>query len=189
MSDAEKWDERYRSALGDRVREPDPFVVEALEQLGPGAGRHALDLASGTGRHALLLARRGYRVSAWDVSSVALDRLRERAADQATPIETRCVDLTEDLPAGPAIELVVVVDYLDRELLAALASRLAPGGHAIVATFTEDFPEAHPSARHRLARGELARGLPGLETLVAREQGGRAGLLGRAPGSSPRAGT
>lgn len=179
MSDAAKWDARYQGELARTERPPDAFVVEMVERLGPARGRRALDLASGTGRHALLLARSGWRTSAWDVSSVALGIASERAETIGVALDTRCIDLaTEPLPAE-RFALVVVVDFLDRSLLSRLAALLEPGGHALVTTFTEDWPEPHPSARFRLARGELARGLPGLRSIDARESGGRAALCAR----------
>jgi SAM-dependent methyltransferase len=188
-SDAERWDARYLGELGEHVRDPDPFVLETLERLGPGIDRVALDLACGTGRHAIALARRGWRTSAWDVSRVALGRLTARAAAEDLPIETRAIDLTAELDAPAEHDLVVLVDYLDRALFPRLWTLLGPGGAAVITTFTEDCAGPHPSARHRLARGELARGIAGLQTLVFSESGGRARLLATRPGSSPRRGT
>ena len=174
--DRERWDARHAAGTHDQ-RRPDPFVVEALQALanvGPGT---ALDLACGTGRHALELARRGWRTSAWDVSPVALEQLAGRAAEAGLEVETRALDLLRDpLPPGP-FDLVVVVDFLDRALLSIVHRLLAPGGHLILVAFTEDHPGERPSARYRLARGELTGGLPGLAILRLREQDGRAGLV------------
>ncbi len=157
-SDRERWNARHAAAAGQTLRPPDPFVVQVLDELGPGGGRFAIDLACGTGRHALALAERGRAVEAWDVSAEALAQLP---------------------PGAPGAQLVVVVNFLDRGLFARLASLLAPGGSAVIATFTRDFPEPHPSPRFRLERGELTHDLPGLERLRAVEGGGRAGLWAR----------
>lgn len=177
----ERWNQRHRNA-GEAPRAPDAFVARMLSELGPGAERRALDLACGLGRHALLLAELGYDAQGWDVSDVALELLRQRAAERGLAIRTRQLDLEQAFPsAEPPAELVVVVDYLDRTLLSALHALLEPGGHALVATFTDDWPEAHPSARFRLRRNELAAGIVGLETLRFEEQEGRAGILARRP--------
>lgn len=174
--DRERWDAKHAAGTHDQ-RRPDPFVVETLDLLSNVAPGTALDLACGTGRHALELARRGWRTSAWDVSPVALERLNGRAAEAGLEVETRAIDLLlEPLPPGP-FELVVVVDFLDRALLSIVHRLLAIGGHLVLIAFTEDHPGERPSARHRLARGELAGGLPGLATLRLREQDGRAGLV------------
>jgi SAM-dependent methyltransferase len=185
MGDRERWDRRWeaRARGGEPAadREPDPFVVEVLARLGPGAGRRAVDLAAGAGRHTLLLARRGWHASAWDVSPRALEALAEAAARAGLDVERRAVDLTGGLASdeGGVFDLAVVVDFLDRGLLRDLARLVQAGGHALVATFTIDRPGEHPRLAYCLERGELARGLPGFETLESWERGGRAGLLAR----------
>lgn len=154
-------------------------MVEVLHALGPGAGRRALDLACGTGRHALLLAQLGWATEAWYVSPVALEVLAERARASGLGVETRAVDLCDRWPELDAPDLLVVVDFLDRGVFAELPSRVGPGGSLVVSTFTEDWPEAHPSPRFRLKKGELSAGVPGLRTLASVESGGRAGLWAR----------
>ncbi|TAH37062.1 MAG: methyltransferase domain-containing protein [Planctomycetota bacterium] len=158
--------------------EPDPFFLKALalvEQQGRGT---AVDVACGRGRHALELARRGWRVEAWDLSTVALEQLRAAAARAQLHVDTRALELTASmLPPDRQFDLVVVVNFLDRELLAAMRRLVA--GHLILATYTSDWPGEHPSPRWRLRRGELAAGLPGFQTRLYEEQGGRAGLLCR----------
>lgn len=155
--------------------------MRRIGDVGSAEGRSALDVASGDGRHALALARRGYAVTAWDVSDVALDALRAHADAAGLQVATRLVDLTVTVPAHAA-DLVVVVDFLDRGLLSRLSHLLAPGGTALVSTFTADWPGEHPSPRFRLDRGELSRGLPGLDTVDHREEGGRAVLVARRGG-------
>jgi SAM-dependent methyltransferase len=174
--DRERWDAKH-AAGSHAERALDPFFEAALVRLANLAPGTALDLAAGSGRHALELARRGWRVSAWDVSPVGLARLAEAAAAARLAIETRAVDLTAGpLPAG-CFDLVVVVDFLDRPLFARLRELVPVGGHAIVCTYTVDRPGEHPALAYCLERGELARGLPGFAPLHHEESGGRAGLI------------
>jgi len=179
-SDRERWDLRHTSERGSPPRAPDAFVVEVLDRLGPGAGRSALDVACGTGRHSLLLAERGWDTRSWDVSPVGLAILAERAHAKGLRIETRLVDLAAAVPAERELSLVIVVDYLDRDLFGRLGRLVRPGGDVVIATFTEDWPATHPSPRFRLRRGELGDGVPGLLTVAHRESQGRVGLWGRA---------
>lgn len=180
MSDAERWDEKYRSGRWNHDAACDPFVARALDELGAGDGRRALDLACGPGRHALDLVRRGWQVEAWDVSAEGLALLAKEAADAGAPIATRVVDLTADVPADAApFDLIVLVNYLQRSLMPLLPELLAPGGRLLYATFTTENTGDHPSARHCLEPGELAEGVRGLEAERHEEQGGRAGLLAR----------
>src|ERR1700693_2131774 len=68
------WDLKYEQGLTS-LTQPDPFFVSAygqfVDQSFPNAGV-ALDLACGLGRHALWLASRNWRVSAVDLSAVAI---------------------------------------------------------------------------------------------------------------------
>jgi tellurite methyltransferase len=70
-----KWDQRY--LCSDRFPPPVPVLSQNLHLL-PSRGR-ALDLACGLGANALLLAEQGLEVVAWDLSPVAIERLRREA--------------------------------------------------------------------------------------------------------------
>lgn len=179
--DRERWDAKYRGRWGRELKPHDPFVARALETLGPGADRPALDLAAGTGRHALELARRGWRTSAWDVSPVALERLAEFAAASGVTVGTGAFDLLEPRAAFPEtkFELVVVVDFLDRPLWTRLHELVRPAGRLILRTFTQDWTGEKPPRRFRLEPGELRAGIEGFESIEHEESGGRAGLIAR----------
>jgi SAM-dependent methyltransferase len=184
--DRERWDAKHAAA--DESRPPDPFFLRALGGLANLAPGTAIDLAAGSGRQALELARRGWRTLAVDVSPVGLARLVQRAGREGLRLETREQDLeTDPLPRGP-FDLAVVVDYLDRALLARLHEIVPVGGHLIACTYTVDREGRHPSLAHCLERGELARGIPGFAPLLHEEAGGRAGLLAarRRLASEPR---
>lgn len=185
-SDRENWDARWSASAAREPVAPDPFVLRALEGIGPGEGRSAVELAAGLGRHAFELARRGFEVEAWDVSSVALGRLERLAGEAGLAIGTSCVDLAggERLPLERSFDLVVVVNFLDRGLLVSCPQLLRPGGHLIFVTFTADWPGEHPRPEWRLARGELASGLAGLTTVRVEEHDGRAGILARRPAAA-----
>ena len=80
------WDARYASR--ERVWSGDPnrqLVAEAAS-LPPG---RALEVGSGEGADALWLAGRGWRVTAVDVSPVALARAADRAAEHGDEVASR----------------------------------------------------------------------------------------------------
>lgn len=177
-SDRERWNEKHAAASDDELREPDPFVVEALDHLasiGVAAGR-ALDLACGRGRHALELARRGWRTTAWDVSPVALAEVEARARAEGLSVATRAVDVRADEPPVEPFDLIVVVNFLDRALLDRLDARVRPAGHLLITTFTTERPGTRPPLDYCLRPGELAQRY-GDRALVAVERAGRAGVL------------
>ena len=132
MGARERWNERY--AGGELEAFPDAPVESlfAHHDLLTGGGR-ALDVACGDGRNALYLAQLGYMVDAIDVSDVVIGALREAVQQRglAMTIAPRVVDLERGpLPAGP-YDVVVMLNYLQRDLFGALAEALAPGGLAL----------------------------------------------------------
>ncbi|MBI5431493.1 MAG: class I SAM-dependent methyltransferase [Planctomycetes bacterium] len=180
--DRERWNAKHEAAWNRSPEPPDDFVLRSLARFPDPHGASALDLACGAGRHALDLARRGYLVEAWDVSPVALELLRKRATAKGLLLATRELDLATGAPLDfrrKPFQLVIAVDFLERALFADFQKLVAPGGHLVFATFTVDRPGDQPSERYCLARGELAAGLPGFETLATREADGRAGLFAR----------
>jgi len=122
----EEWNERYRA--GEQVFEtPSPLVVEFARPLTPGS---ALDLTCGPGRNAIHLAKHGWRVTAVDGSSIAIELLR--ASNPS--IDARVADLEAgkfELPPE-SFDLVLACYYLQRSLIPPMKSALRPGGLLIM---------------------------------------------------------
>jgi SAM-dependent methyltransferase len=132
------WDERYRSRDALWSGKPNAYLVSEAESLPPGS---ALDVGAGEGADAIWLAARGWRVTAVDISSVALARAAahagERGADVAGRIEWQHEDLLSWRPAESRFDLVSA-QYLhlpaaDRaDLFGRLAATVAPGGTLLI---------------------------------------------------------
>src|SRR5574341_658707 len=104
-NDQVRWDRQH--AAGHGSDEPSAFLKEVLlcGSWPIGRGR-ALDIATGKGRNAIFLAEQGFDVAAIDVSSVALDEARKRAAGKSLSISWQQADLEQiELPAA-AYDLV-----------------------------------------------------------------------------------
>lgn len=133
--DRDSWERRWEQALrehGDAVahRPPSPYLSE-LADLAPG---RALDAGCGHGAEAIQLAAGGWRVTAVDFSSAALDRARTTAAATGVTDRTDWVegDLGVWTPEPTAYDLVLclyvhvagsVVEAVQR-----LGGGVAPGG-------------------------------------------------------------
>lgn len=132
--DEREWDERYAASEHLWPLEPNVHVASALADVPPG---RALDWAAGEGRHATWLAERGWRVTAVDFSSVAIDRGRQRAALAGLEIDWLVHDVATWRPPEAAFDLVLVA-YLHlpadtlRASHRAAASAVAPGGRLLV---------------------------------------------------------
>jgi tellurite methyltransferase len=167
--DIQDWDERYRS--GERRAEdldaaPTPLLVESLKKVDPG---RALDLACGSGRNALELADRGWRVTAVDGSSIAINILKSRAAERGFTIDAKVADLEKSEFRIETCEwnLIAICYYLQRDLFERAKQGVAPRGILIsIVHITE--PGEEPTA-HRLRPGELDRYFKRWEILHYRE--------------------
>ena len=85
-ADDAEWDARYGVAERVWSGEPNGALVAEVDELEPG---RALDVGCGEGADAVWLARRVWRVTALDVSRVALDRAERHAS--AAGVEVRWV--------------------------------------------------------------------------------------------------
>jgi SAM-dependent methyltransferase len=97
MTEQELWDARYRES--DQIFSGNPNTVLVREVDGMEPGR-ALDLGCGEGADAIWLARRGWHVTAVDISEVALERAARHAADVAERIDWQRHDLGTSFPEG-----------------------------------------------------------------------------------------
>lgn len=169
----ERWNRRYAergvSAFPDR---PSQWLVENRDLVVATPGRRALDVACGDGRNSLYLAQLGFAVDAVDVSDVAIDALRSAAVARGLAVDARQLDLeAEPLPTG-GYDVVVQLNYLQRELFEALAGALTPGGLLVLETVTRAHVEelGHSfDPRFLLAENELLTAFPGLRVRHYRE--------------------
>lgn len=133
----------YAAADGDAAAvpwargEPSPLLLSWLDQ--PGlevAGSDAVVVGCGLGDDAVELARRGCRVTAFDVSASAVDWARRRVREAGVDVELLVADLL-DLPdrlrgSGGLVVEVRTVQSLPEDLrtdaMRAVASLVAPGG-------------------------------------------------------------
>ncbi|MFF2063211.1 SAM-dependent methyltransferase [Streptomyces sp. NPDC058200] len=145
------WDSRYGES--DRIwsGNPNTVLVREITGLEPGS---ALDLGCGEGADAIWLAQRGWRVTATDISGVALDRAARHAAAEgvADRIDWQRHDLGTSFPAGTfalvsAQFLHSPGDMPREKILRAAASAVAPGGVLLVvghAGYPSWEPNPHP---------------------------------------------
>jgi SAM-dependent methyltransferase len=129
------WDDRYGTAERIWSGAPNVQLVAEVADLPPGT---ALDAGSGEGGDAHWLAARGWRVTALDVSDVALQRAAAHAPPEvADRIRWQQADLTRWEPDGAAFDLVSAQflhfpTALRNRVYAHLAAAVAPGGTLLI---------------------------------------------------------
>lgn len=140
------WEEHYRRHERAFSGRANPVLVDVATPLAPG---RALELGCGVGGDAIWLARRGWHVTAVDVSATALGRLTEHAAAAGVGerVDVERHDLGRSFPDG-SFDLVCA-SYLQspvalprEQVRRAAAGAVAPGGllllvdHASVAPWS-----------------------------------------------------
>jgi tellurite methyltransferase len=184
MPSRDRWNRRWRTwAAGAAPTAAASWLVENRPAVMGAPGRRALDVACGAGRNATYLAELGFAVDAVDISDVAIEALHAAVAARGLDVHPRRMDLErEPLPAGP-YEVVLVINYLQRDLFPALAGALGPGGVLVMETFTRRdlrLPGSRMDPRYALEPGELRRAFPDLRLVRYREGLSGAGAQARA---------
>lgn len=136
---ADSTDEQLR-VRGDRIpfhnREHVDYLSEAVNQLGPLAGKRILEVGAGSGSLAVWLALQGAEVTGIDVSAGILEVARKRAELSGVAGSTRFVHCPiEEFADDHRFDAVIgnnVVHHFERaRAFGSLAELLRPGGRAV----------------------------------------------------------
>lgn len=159
------WDDVHADRPAATDPRPNARLVETAEGLRPG---DALDLGCGNGGDSLWLAHREWRVTAVDISSVAVERLADHAGSRSLSdlVTTERHDLRESFPKGrfdlvSAHYLHTLFDLDRAAVLRAAAHALRPGGRLLVVDHGSTAPwswDQNPEAHHPTP-GEVAAGI------------------------------
>ena len=151
MSTQEHWNHVYETKAGDAVswfqREPHTSLT-LLDAAGVTTTSCVIDVGGGDSRLVDSLVARGVEcVTVLDISAAAIARARTRLGSRASCVNWIVADVTSEWTTAPqnfwhdrAVFHFLVGEsdrsrYVDR-----LRQVLAPGGHAIIATFAPDGP-------------------------------------------------
>ncbi|HZF00006.1 MAG TPA: class I SAM-dependent methyltransferase [Planctomycetota bacterium] len=167
--DRARWNEKHRKG-GHEL----PSIPLLMYQGRLTRGR-ALDVAGGLGENAAILALAGWTVTMTDLSDVALDRARKRAAELKAPVHLVQADALR-LPFRGPFDTIVVTRFLERAIAPELARLLAPGGTLFCEQSLSGIAESYC-----IQPGEFPRLYPGLEPVLDTVDGDRAVFIGRKP--------
>jgi tellurite methyltransferase len=178
----EKWDDRYATE-GEKwlASRPRRLLLDYLYRL-PMSGL-ALDAASGVGLNGLVLARRGWRVLALDISEVGLRLGREQALKEGLGERwtTAVYDLSRPHFPPNSFDAILNFRFLERATFPIYRQALKPGGWLIFETFIRA-DEGAPDADYYLLPSELQAAFADFVVVESGEitaVGGRSGQLKR----------
>jgi len=169
-SDKRKWDEKFTNNPELLApRDPSDILKQFLSKEENYTDKKALDLACGGGRHTLYLSNLGFNVDAVDLSSVALKALETKVnKNRVNLIEA---DLDDFTPKTNDYDLIVMSNFLDRELIRRSFGALKSGGVFFVETYMEDEDNEKKNSNPNflLKKDELKEIFKGFEILEYKE--------------------
>ncbi|OQX74217.1 MAG: hypothetical protein B6D59_03090 [Campylobacteraceae bacterium 4484_4] len=153
QQDREKWNRKFTQMPELLAPRPPSDLVADFYLEAP--GKRALDLACGGGRHVRFLSEKGFEVDAVDISAVALQKLAKEI--DTTRVKLIEADLESYTPEPFHYDLIVMTNYLDRDLIERTKTALKPGGIFIIETYMTDPQNEKKDSNPAflLARGEL----------------------------------
>jgi SAM-dependent methyltransferase len=149
---AAEWDARYSERDGAMWSgRPNGRLVAEVTDLSPG---RALDVGCGEGADAIWLARRGWVVTAIDISDVAVQRAREAAEQAQAHVEWICGDALETTLPAHAFDLLsmqypALPKAAGQAAVRTLLDTVRPGG--LLLAVYHDLEEGH--REHMRSRG------------------------------------
>jgi len=162
------WDRHY---LTREVAEQTPAdVLTSNSHLLPETGK-VLDYACGLAANGCWLAHRGFDVTAWDQSKIAINKIQQYSDQYLLNIKAETHDLENNLPMTEQFDIVTACFFLHRPTLGDLKNILKPGGLLFYQTFSGDrMNDRGPSnPEFRFRHGELLEAFSDMEILYYRE--------------------
>jgi len=168
METAGEWDALYENA--EAV--PAAQVLQDNLHLLPHTGI-ALDLACGLAENAFLLATRGFEVTAWDNSVVAVRKVNEKAVQTGLAVSATLTDIMSQKMPETQYDVIIFTHFLEQRLSEKIVAILKPGGLLFYQTFTQEKVTAcgPKDKKYQLKPNELLSLFSGLKMVVYREEG------------------
>ncbi len=174
---AETWNRRYAGEAFLFGTEPNAWLREHVSALPPG-GR-VLCVADGEGRNSVWLARQGFSVDAFDVSTTAVEKARAFARREGVAVDFAVADIDQLAWPEAVYDAVaaIFIQFADpgqrTRLFAGLQRCLKPGGALVLQGYTPRQLEYRtggpPFASHLYTEPLLREAFAGMDIVELRE--------------------
>ncbi len=129
------WDSKYSDAKYVFGKKPAKFLALNYDYIPPES--KVLDMGMGEGRNAVFMARKGYKVTGIDISSVAVKKAKMLANEYGVRINTIVASMTKYKIPESSYDAIICFYYVDRKLHEKMLSWLKPGGILIYESHTD----------------------------------------------------
>lgn len=165
------WDRKYSGLNYVYGKTPAKFLAESYSYIPSGSA--VLDMGMGEGRNAIFLARKGYKVTGVDISSVAIKKAKLLAREFDVRIKTVLSSMEHYKVSSGYFDAIICFYFVDRSLHRKMISWLKPGGLLIYEAYTDRQKSIKGFERYKgeylLREGELIGLFPDLRILKFEE--------------------
>jgi len=134
--DRAQWDQYYsKTETYVFGREPAKLLLDNIDILPIG---RVLDIAMGEGRNAVFLAKKGFIVDGVDLSETAIRKARRMARENRVNVNFFNADLNHYTITPEKYEVILNIDYLQRNLFTQIKRGLKRGGVVVFENNTID---------------------------------------------------
>lgn len=165
------WDKKYNNEEYVFGKTPAKFLSQNYSYIPEGS--RVLDMGMGEGRNAVFLARKGYKVTGVDISSVAVNKAQLLAREFGVRINTVVASLNNYKIPKNSLDAVICFYYVDRSLNKRMMEWLKPGGILVYESHTDNQRKVKGNEnydkRYLLRAGELLEMFPNMTVLKYEE--------------------
>lgn len=129
------WDSKYSDTKYVFGKKPAKFLSLNYDYIPPES--KVLDMGMGEGRNAVFMARKGYKVTGIDISSVAVKKAKMLADEYGVRINTIVASMNKYKVQAGSFDAIICFYYVDRKLHERMLSWLRPGGILIYESHTD----------------------------------------------------
>lgn len=165
MDQQEKWNRKYLEKIGEAQEKEANKRLKKFAPLLDGGGA-AIDIACGLGSNSFFLAGIGYKVTAVDLSDVAIKFIVEQSKRLQLDIRAYTADLTDtsniSFQAG-SYDLAIITYYLDRSIFPIVKELVKTNGYIFIETFYQTGSGSRQtiSDKYKLLSNELLKEFSG----------------------------